>query len=109
MFVDGQVIGDERLFWLLSVLDLDYYRPPLCFPGHQFLAPPALIPGATQPQLEAFRQKSEYIEYGRFAAAVGAEQHCQRRQISKLDTPQGAEVLHFQIFNTRWSSGLCRN
>lgn len=98
------MIGDERLTRLLAVLDLDDDWS-LRAPGEEFLPASSQVPGAAEPQLEAFRQKGKHIEHGGLAAAVGAEKDRQRCKVPELDPPQGAEILHSQVFDARGSGG----
>lgn len=55
-FIDCEVISDQRVA-RLAVFDLDRDRA-LTAAGFQLLGPTTLIPGATEAQLETFRQKA---------------------------------------------------
>ena len=73
-FIYGQVIGDKWSARLLSVFYLDDHRS-LRSPRHKLFPPSTFIPCASQPHFETFGKKREHVEYGGFAAAVGAKEN----------------------------------
>ena len=101
--VHGEMVGDEGRPRLLAILDLDRHRA-FGATGLELSGTPAPVPGPPQARFEAFGKEREHVEHCRLAAAVGAEQHRQRRHGLELDILQRAEVLHSQILDPR---GAC--